>query len=167
MSEIKVRFVLLTGSNLGDRRFFLGKALDLVRERIGRVIKVSSVLESEPWGFESENNFLNQALMVEPALTPMEVLLKIQQIETELGRVRNNEQWVSRTIDIDILCWENLAFETDVLKIPHAQLHRREFALLPLCELAPNWIHPHLGISFLRILNNLADQHKSAESLTV
>ncbi|MFC2176463.1 2-amino-4-hydroxy-6-hydroxymethyldihydropteridine diphosphokinase [Bacteroidota bacterium] len=155
MKSFKERFILLTGSNIGDRTWYLNNALILIEKNIGGVIKKSSVLSSEAWGFESEHKFLNQALLVESELTPLEVLAKIHEIENHLGRIREKEQWVSRKIDIDILCYENLLFQNNELTVPHIQLHQREFALEPLCELVPNWVHPHLGISYSQLLTSL------------
>jgi len=149
------RYVLLTGSNLGSRESMLERAKTAVEERVGTIIKASNVHESEPWGFESEHQFLNQALLITSEMDPLAVLATIHAIEAELGRVRVAKQMVSRTIDIDILCSDSEPFSSDNLIIPHPRLAERVFALEPLCELTPNWIHPVSGKRFQELLDEL------------
>lgn len=155
MERAHSKYVLLTGSNLGNREAMLERAKTAIAEQIGEILEASSVHESEPWGFESEHQFLNQALLVASEMTPPEVLAAIHTIEAELGRVRVAEQMVSRTIDIDILCSDSEPFSSDNLMIPHARLSERVFALEPLCELIPNWIHPVSGKRYQELLHEL------------
>ena len=152
------KYVLLTGSDLGDRHAMLAKACELIEERIGTVIRKSMVLESEPWGFESQTVFLNQALLIETKLEPEQLLSAILAIETSLGRERTDEHWSSRIIDIDILCGEFLIHHSDTLVIPHKFLADRSFALNPLCQVAPDWIHPLLNRSYLSLAEKLSQK---------
>ena len=151
MANPSEKYVLLTGCDLGNRELTLSEAAKLVHEKIGRIISRSKMMETEPWGFESDTRFLNQALMVETHLNPEQILAEILLIEESLGRVRNSTQWSSRTIDIDILCSETSQYESRTLTIPHKFLHERAFALSPLCQIAPNWKHPILGINYFEI----------------
>lgn len=165
MSETYYQYVLLTGADLGDRETTLSEASLLIEERIGQMVEKSSVHETEPWGFESNTKFLNQALLIRTSLKPLEILKRTQQIELELGRVKNAEQWSSRSIDIDILCSENTIFQSDLLNIPHSQLHKRSFALVPLCELTPGWKHPLLNKTYAELLREIGQLPTSAQTL--
>jgi 2-amino-4-hydroxy-6-hydroxymethyldihydropteridine diphosphokinase len=137
---------LLLGSNMGDRPATLHKARTLLLAQVGDIIAQSGYHESEPWGFEADMWFINQALHVETPLAPLPLLQAIQHIERQLGRIRTTPPGVytSRPIDIDILFYGNDIINTPALIIPHPLLHRRRFALLPLCEIAPGHIHPLL-----------------------
>lgn len=149
------QYVLLTGSDLGERKSNLELAQTLIADNIGKVLKTSEILESEAWGFESETKFLNQALLIETALKPLDILNQILSIEKMIGRIRSNEQWTSRIIDIDILCSGQNIFHTAELTIPHKFLHERQFALEPLCQIVA-WQHPLLNKSYKEILSALS-----------
>ena len=125
------------GSNLGDREAVLLQAIKLIDERVGQVLRRSSFIETEPWGFESEHRFLNAAVCCETALTPRQVLQATQQIERELGRTTKSVGGVysDRTIDIDILLYGNAVIDTPELKIPHPQMRKRDFVMRPLKEI--------------------------------
>ena len=159
MVKPAAKYVLLTGSNLGDREHMLNSAAAMIEKEIGSILKTSSIHETEAWGFESQDLFLNQAILVQSVLSPFEILNKIHQIESELGRVRQTEQWVSRVIDIDILCSNQVSLNTDVLSIPHSRLHERHFALAPLCEIVPNWVHQCKGKDYQQLLDEVTDLH--------
>ena len=146
------------GTNLGDRETNLKIAVGRIEENIGHVIKSSSVFETEPWGFKTDNQFLNMVVKVETKLTPSEVLDSILMIETLLGRTRGVKQYSSRVIDIDILLYEDLILNEKNLKIPHPLMHERKFVLVPLCEIAPNLIHPVLKKSIRILLSLCKDQ---------
>jgi len=148
---------LLTGGNLNDRFYLLNKARELIANNIGICFKKSSIYESEPWGFDSEQNFLNQVLIVTTELSPIEVLNECQKIEKELGRIRESENYASRTMDIDILFYNNEIITEPLLKVPHEHLHKRRFTLEPLVELTPDFIHPLLNKSLKEILENCSD----------
>ena len=157
MSNSSEKYVLLTGSDLSNRAANLAQALELIGLRIGEVLQTSEVMETEPWGFDSDTRFLNQAILVASSLAPEVLLQEILSIEQEIGRIRQQTQWVSRVIDIDILCAEKLIFHTNKLTIPHKFLHQRSFALAPLCQLVPTWTHPHLSKTYHQLLLELTE----------
>ena len=148
---------LLIGGNLNNRFELLDKAKKGISEKIGTIAKESSIYETAPWGFESEQNFLNQVLIVFTTLTPMEVLEKCQIIENNLDRVRKEKQYTSRTMDIDILFYNDEIIHEKQLVIPHERLHQRRFTLEPLVEIAPNLLHPVLKKSLSEILKECKD----------
>jgi len=127
------------GSNLGERKELIQKAITLVNERIGTVTRQSSLIETEPWGFESSHKFLNGVILCETALTPREVLKGTQQIERELGRKKKTTlTYKDRPIDIDILLYDDLKVDEPDLKIPHPLMHQRDFVMIPLKEINTN-----------------------------
>jgi 2-amino-4-hydroxy-6-hydroxymethyldihydropteridine diphosphokinase len=133
---------LLLGSNLGERKKQLDRAIDLVVERIGPVTKRSSIYETEPWGFSTEEKFLNRALQVTTSLSPEDIMERIVQIEKMFGRERPGPGYSSRTLDIDILFYDDLVLDNDDLKIPHPRIKDRRFVLVPLVEIEQTLIHP-------------------------
>jgi 2-amino-4-hydroxy-6-hydroxymethyldihydropteridine diphosphokinase len=134
------------GSNLGDKEKHLSDAVMLLEERAGTVLALSSLYKSKPWGFESENEFLNLALALDTSLTPSQLLQLTQQTERDLGRIKeNNGAYQDRIIDIDILIYGNTILHTPTLTLPHPLMHLRSFVILPLAEIAPQLIHPVLG----------------------
>ena len=151
------KVILLTGGNAGDRFDFLNQAKNDIRNKIGEIVKESAIYESVPWGFESEQDFLNQVIIITTEYSPTEVLHKCQEIENELGRIRKSKQYSSRTIDIDILFFNNEIVDLPDLTIPHKQLHKRRFTLEPLAEIAPDYIHPVLNKTIVEILKNCRD----------
>jgi 2-amino-4-hydroxy-6-hydroxymethyldihydropteridine diphosphokinase len=146
------------GTNMGNRAENLSKAAKSIEIEIGRVLKTSSVYETEPWGFHSEEQFLNMVLCAETVLPPSEVLKRILSIETLLGRVRGGNQYVSRVIDIDILLYDDQIIEEESLKIPHPLFHERKFVLVPLCEIEPDLMHPGLGKRIKELLRDCKDK---------
>ena len=150
---------LLLGSNMGDRLSLLHEARTLLAAHAGAVVGQSGCYESEPWGFEADTLFMNQALQIDTRLTPMQLLSAIQRIERQLGRERTTPPGVyaSRPIDIDILFYDNLVIDTPALTVPHPLLHRRRFALLPLCDLAPDYTHPVLHKTISELLQQCGD----------
>ena len=143
MSKSSTTIYLLTGGNLGDRFANMEEAKRLICERIGKVIAASHFYETAAWGVEEQPDYLNQALTVETVFSPEETLSKIHSIEAELGRIRRT-RWESRPIDIDILFFGDKTMETESLTIPHPRIHIRNFALIPLMEIAPELEHPLL-----------------------
>ncbi|MDY4789214.1 MAG: 2-amino-4-hydroxy-6-hydroxymethyldihydropteridine diphosphokinase [Bacteroidales bacterium] len=141
-----MKIVLAFGSNLGDKEEYILAAYRLLEEELGELIKKSSFIETSPWGFESENSFINSVAEFETKKTPFEALEICNKIEKELGRERNPEYkgYQNRTIDIDILFYENIVLDTPTLKIPHPLIEERDFVLIPLKEILPNLIHPIL-----------------------
>ena len=124
------------GSNRGDRAAMLRAAAGLLAGDEIRIIRKSHVYESPPWGKTDQPPFLNQVVQVETILSPLGLLARCQKIEDSLGRVRR-ERWGPRTIDIDILLYDDLVIQTPDLVVPHADLWRRAFVLVPLAEVAP------------------------------
>jgi 2-amino-4-hydroxy-6-hydroxymethyldihydropteridine diphosphokinase len=145
------------GTNLGNREDNLGQAVAGIEEFVGPVLISSSVYETDPWGFHSNDKFLNMVVKVESALTPSGILGRILMIESMLGRVRGQRQYSSRLIDVDILLYEDLILDKASLKIPHPLLHERKFVLVPLCEIAPDLIHPVLKKSIAELLKICQD----------
>ena len=146
------------GSNLGDRLKIIDEAKIRIEESIGKIVLCSSVYRTEPWGFESKNEFLNLALCVKTELTPSGVLGRILMIESQLGRSRNEMKYSSRSIDIDILLFSNGIVNEDALKIPHPHMAERRFVLVPLAEIAPGFIHPVLKKSIKSLLISCPDK---------
>ena len=145
------------GTNLGDKTHNLNAAFGALALEVGSVLRVSSFYASEPWGFESLNDFSNGVVLVETALTPFEVLAKTQQIERSIGRTpKSVTDYEDRLIDIDILLYDNLIIDQPTLKIPHPLLAKRDFVLIPLAELAPDLVHPILGKSMIDLKAELS-----------
>lgn len=138
---------LSLGSNLGDRHALLEQAIDLLQQRVGHITAVSSFLETEPWGFDSPNTFLNAAVRLTTLLSPLQLLLVTQQIERGMGRAYKSDplqpQYHDRPIDIDILMYDDLeldeAYEVDGqilrLTLPHPHMLERDFVMIPLREI--------------------------------
>ncbi|MBR4481404.1 MAG: 2-amino-4-hydroxy-6-hydroxymethyldihydropteridine diphosphokinase [Prevotella sp.] len=125
------------GSNQGDRQATLNRAIELIGERIGKVVRQSSVIETDPWGFISGNKFLNCVIFCETTLLPRQVLKVTQQIERELGRHHKGKGYRDRPIDIDILLFDHLNIDTPDLQIPHPLMYERDFVMIPLNEIKP------------------------------
>lgn len=125
------------GSNLGDRRGNISAAVRLLGERVGRVVRVSSMFETEPWGFTSGNMFVNATVCVETSLSPRALLEATQAIEREMGRTEKSVdgRYHDRTIDIDILLYDDICVDEPDLKIPHPLMREREFVMRPLGEI--------------------------------
>lgn len=150
---------LSLGSNIGDRRSLLEAAVSLLSARLGRVTAVSEMFETEPWGFKSDNSFMNMAVCIETVLDPFECLSQTQLIEHELGRSEKtvNGVYHDRCIDIDLLDYDGIVLRTDSLTLPHPLMHLRSFVLEPLCSIAPALVHPVLGFSISELLVKLND----------
>lgn len=161
------RAVLLTGSDSGDREAVLARAAALAAERIGTLAAASEVCASEPWGFASGGEFLNQALALDTELTPGQVLDEALRMECDLGREREaearakastGERYASRVVDIDVMFYDSLAVRTPRLTLPHPLLHERAFALRPLCMIMGDYVHPVLGRTLREIYDELKDR---------
>lgn len=134
---------LALGTNIGNKRRNMITAAALLAERVGDVLALSGFYETEPWGFQSDNTFLNAALQLETGLSPLELLKATQEIELEMGRTqKSNGAYHDRIIDIDILLYDDLILQTPELTLPHPLMHERQFVMEPLAEIAPNVIHP-------------------------
>ncbi|MFN0214806.1 MAG: 2-amino-4-hydroxy-6-hydroxymethyldihydropteridine diphosphokinase [Saprospiraceae bacterium] len=131
------------GSNVGNRGSNLHAAIALIEKNIGKVAKKSHVYETQPWGEPNQEPFYNQVLMINTTLDPREILDKISRLERELGREKK-EKWGPRIIDIDILFYGKRVIRDKGLEIPHPDLHKRAFVLVPMMEIAPEFEHPVL-----------------------
>ena len=140
------------GTNLGDKEQNLRSAVQKIEEQIGKVVSLSAFYMTAPWGFSSDNSFLNAATCVETELSPLDVLQETQKIERELGRTKKSVGGVysDRLIDIDLLLYEDLVLSLvspsgAELNLPHPLMTERDFVMLPLAEIAPELRHPVLG----------------------
>ena len=138
---------LSIGGNIGNKQANFKQVKDLIVKNLGTIIKASSIYESPPWGFESSHTFWNQVVQIESILPPNELLENAKKIEKHFGRERKSQTYTSRQMDIDILYYEDLILQTDELTIPHPLLHKRNFVLVPLTEVAPEFIHPLLKLT--------------------
>jgi 2-amino-4-hydroxy-6-hydroxymethyldihydropteridine diphosphokinase len=151
------RTYLLIGGNVGDRHQNLERARQLIEAKAGKLLDQSAIYETEAWGKQDQPPFLNQVLRVETALEPHTLLQAILQAELDMGRQRD-ERYGPRTIDIDILLFNDLILDTRQLTIPHPQLHLRRFALMPLAEIAATEIHPVFKKSIDELLLECPDK---------
>ena len=177
---------LLIGGNQGNRRQIIAQTTDLIRQRIGSVVDSSYIYETAPWGTfddgDTVQSFYNQALKVKTLLTPHEALNEAQRIERILGRRRKiikSEKWKvesnpsttansqlptldsqlysSRPIDVDLIFYDTLVMVTNYLTLPHPRMHLRRFVLMPMCDIAADFIHPVLNKTLKELLNECAD----------
>lgn len=148
------------GSNLGDREGNLNKAIKMIKDLAGEVILFSGIYETEPWGFQTEDKFLNMVIGIRTSLKPQMLLKRLMTIEAHLGRSRNKEGYSSRTIDIDILLYGDLVIEKPDLVIPHPLIRERRFVLIPLCDIASDMIHPVYKKTFAALLRECKDDLK-------
>ena len=148
-----VKAFLSLGSNMGDRLEYLSKAIDKIAEIQGcNILNKSRVYETEPWGYENQEAFLNLCISIETSLSPYELLESLQTIELELDRVRKIH-WGPRTIDIDILLFDDIICEDDKLTIPHPRMRERGFVLIPLYDIEKNLIID--GIKLEDLINKI------------
>ena len=145
------------GTNLGDREANIEEALTRIEESLGEILVSSSIYETEPWGFESSERFLNMVVYIRTDLPPPGLLGRILMIEAQMGRVRNEEDKKSRIIDIDILLYDDKVINDPSLVIPHPRLEKRRFVLTSLCEIAPEIVHPLMNKTFRQLLDLCED----------
>lgn len=142
---------LACGSNMGDREGYLNAAVEALRQDDRcRVLQVSDWMTTTPYGDVAQDDYLNGAIAIETLYTPEELLERIHEIESAGGRERK-VQWGPRTLDLDILLYEDCIMYTDTLKIPHADMHNRDFVLAPLAQIAPYEMHPVLRKSIMQL----------------
>ncbi|MDR2497121.1 MAG: 2-amino-4-hydroxy-6-hydroxymethyldihydropteridine diphosphokinase [Tannerellaceae bacterium] len=134
---------LALGSNLGNKTENILTAIRKIEGRAGKITSLSSFFVTQPWGFVSDNDFVNTAACLTTSLAPHDLLNTVMQIEREMGRLPHNKNtWEDRLIDIDILLYNSLILSGTSLTIPHPLMHSRKFVLQPLAEIAPTLLHP-------------------------
>lgn len=144
------------GSNLGDRKIFINSAINAVENEIGLITARSSFYETEAWGYNSDNKFLNACISVSTTLSPDKLLSVLKNIEKGLGRLKIDKNTYSdRVIDLDIIFFDDLIYESQELIIPHPLMQNRSFVLVPLCEIAPDLIHPVLKKTIKQLLDSI------------
>lgn len=164
MQVSKLQQIYLSlGANLGNREANLQQAIELIKERLGEVIAISSFIETAAWGKTDQPDFLNLALQVATKHSPLVALSIIQEIEHQLGRERK-EKWGARLIDIDIIFWENQLISEVQLTVPHPLMHERTFVLIPMAEIAPEMEHPVLKKKMKELLESLEKQEATSKS---
>lgn len=156
----KTAFIAI-GSNLGRRKENIKAALKLMEKRGIQILKVSTIIETEPYGLKEQPKFMNCVASVETALNPKQLLKTLLGIEKELGRVRT-VKWGPRVIDLDILFYDELVMKEKMLTIPHPDLENRVFVLKPLCEIAPSFVHPVLKKTVKELLLDLEKKSENS-----
>ena len=152
-----MNYYLNIGSNMGDRRDNLYRAVVALAAQT-QECAVSSIVESEPWGFESENRFMNLGVSFDSDIEPQEMLDRIHDIERSLGSASHRDAdggYIDRLVDIDIVAIDDLVIDTPTLQVPHPHLPERDFFLIPMQQLAPDWRHPVTGLTATEMLENL------------
>ena len=149
---------LCLGGNIGDRNFYFTQAIQLICEQVGNIVSKSSLYETEAWGADNQQAYLNCCVQINTKLSSSELIHKLLDIEQQLGRIRNpSNQYQARTIDIDILFFNNDIIQTDLLIVPHPRMHLRKFVLVPLNEIASNFLHSTLNKTIFNLLKSCSD----------
>jgi len=135
--------ILLIGGNLGNRTGNLQKAVQLIAETAGEVIQTSALYQTAPWGAVDQPDYLNQGVEIRTSLDALTLLHTLLEIERKIGRIRQ-EKWGARVIDIDLIFFNDSIHSLPELKVPHPRMHLRQFVLVPLLEIIPDYMHPVL-----------------------
>lgn len=149
---------LSLGGNQGDVCHHIDSAIQKINNKVGHVVSVSSYYETEPWGFEAETNFVNCVLKVSTSLSAKEVLKEVLEIEALLGRRRVGKGYASRPMDIDLIDFDGMIMEDIDLILPHPRMHQRNFVLMPLKDVAPDWVHPRLNKGMDELIGECVDE---------
>ncbi len=155
MELVHTAFLLL-GSNVGNKLNWLKQAITSIEKEVGFIEKISSVYETEAWGNTNQDSYYNILVVVKTDLPPLSLLEATQKIEQACERNRI-VHWGPRTMDIDILFYDDLVFQNEHLSIPHQLIQERRFVLVPLFEIAPSWVHPKLKIDIATLISITKD----------
>jgi 2-amino-4-hydroxy-6-hydroxymethyldihydropteridine diphosphokinase len=147
---------LSLGGNLGNTREIFERSYPMIENKVGSIIQKSSLYQTAAWGLRDQSDFINQVLLVESSLAPHEILFEIQAIEKALGRERLIT-WGPRTLDLDILFIDQEVIQASNLQVPHPHIQDRKFILIPLHEIAADWIHPVFKKSVKELLIETKD----------
>ena len=148
---------LSIGSNKGNRSVLINKAIDKIEKKIGTIISRSSIYQSKSWGFDS-NDFYNISLLIDTDIEPKSLLINLKKIEKSMGREDIDGSYSDRFIDIDILFYDNIIIDSEDLKIPHPKIEIRKFVLVPMLEIADDYVHPILNKTIRQLDNECDDQ---------
>ena len=148
---------LSIGSNKGNRSVLINKAIDEIEKKIGIIISRSSIYQSKSWGFDS-NDFYNLCLLIDTDIMPKSLLINLKKIEKSMGREDVDGSYSDRLIDIDILFYDNITTDSEDLKIPHPKIEIRKFVLVPMLEIADDYVHPILNKTIKELYNDCSDQ---------
>ncbi len=154
-----MNYYLNIGSNIGNRHSNISRAVNLISRTFGTEVQCSKPVESEPWGFDSENTFVNEGIVLNTNQRPDIVLSMLQKVERSISNTshRNADgSYRDRIIDIDIVAIDQLTIDSPTLKVPHPHFAERDFYLIPMCELAPSWTHPRTSLTPGQMLAHLA-----------
>jgi 2-amino-4-hydroxy-6-hydroxymethyldihydropteridine diphosphokinase len=151
-----IKAVLSLGSNIGNRFGYITQAKNAIQLKAGEIETLSNIYETEPWGVENQENYLNQIIIINTVYYPLPLLFILQKIEKDLGRKREIH-FGARTIDIDILYYGDQIIKSQYLEIPHPLIQKRRFILVPLSEILPFQIHPYLKKTNETLLEELDD----------
>ena len=148
---------LSIGSNKGNRSVLINKAIDEIEKKVGIIISRSSIYQSKSWGFDS-NDFYNLCLLIDTDIMPKSLLINLKKIEKSMGREDIDVSYSDRFIDIDILFYDNIITDLEDLKIPHPKIEIRKFVLVPMLEIADDYVHPILNKTIKELDNECSDQ---------
>ena len=148
---------LSIGSNKGNRSVLINKAIDEIEKKVGIIISRSSIYQSKSWGFDS-NDFYNLCLLIDTDIMPKSLLINLKKIEKSMGREDIDGSYSDRFIDIDILFYDNIITDSEDLKIPHPKIEIRKFVLVPMLEIADNYVHPILNKTIKELDNDCSDK---------
>lgn len=150
-----MRALIAIGSNLGDRTGNVREAVRLVADGVkATLISMSSLYETEPWGVKEQGPFVNAAMVVDTDLAPLELLAHLKSVEASMGRTRT-VHWGPRVIDLDIIFLDDMVIEEKGLKVPHPGADERAFVMVPLAEIAPDFVHPATGATLAGMAGSL------------
>jgi len=148
---------LSIGSNKGNRSVLINKAIDEIEKKVGIIISRSSIYQSKSWGFDS-NDFYNLCLLIDTDIMPKSLLINLKKIEKSMGREDIDGSYSDRFIDIDILFYDNVTTDSEYLKIPHPKIEIRKFVLVPMLEIADDYVHPILNKTIKELYNDCSDK---------